>query len=264
MTERGTEAVLPPADVKNILEICAPEGVLVGGQALAFWSDHLNVRRPQALEGAITADADFIAGSALARTLGETLGWEWWIPQLDDATPQTGKVTRRLKDGSIKQVDFLSSVAGLNTKDVIRRAIEVHLPDAGTMRVMNPIDVLDSRIQNLDLIPEKRTKAGIAQALLALDVVNAYIRSEIAAHGERAALKLLERVAAIAGDIGAIRVFLLYGIDPLGAIPLSDFQTTSTLHAKRWPQLRERIASQRKSLRDLMTARADRPKKKRS
>ena len=70
--------------------------------------------------------------------------------------------------------------------------------------------VLDSRIQNLHLLPDQRTDAGIAQARLAVD---------------------------IASDIAALRVFLLYGIDPLKGVPLEDFRTTSALHKVRWPQI---------------------------
>ena len=68
--------------MRKILSICSPRGLLVGGQALAFWADHLQVERPVNLKRA------------------------------------------------------------------------------------SPIDVLDSRIQNLHLLPEKRTDAGIAQARL--------------------------------------------------------------------------------------------------
>jgi hypothetical protein len=101
----------------------------------------------------------------------------------------------------VKQVDFLSGVVGLTTKDLVRRAVELEVPGAGVLRVIHPIDVLDSRIQNLHALPEKRNRAGIAQATLAVDVARACIRHEVAAAGERAGLRLLERVADIAGDI---------------------------------------------------------------
>jgi len=89
-------------------------------------------------------------------------------------TPQTGKVTHRTKSGQVKQVDFLSGVAGLTTKDLARRAIEMEVPDIGHLRVIHPLDVLDSRIQNLHLLPEKRTEAGIAQAHLAVGVARVH------------------------------------------------------------------------------------------
>jgi len=250
-SERETEAPLTPEDVRRILSICSPRGLLVGGQALAFWADHLQVERPATLASGVTADADFIGDSALAKDLAKHLGWRVWIPALDDATPQTGKVTQRTKSGATKQVDFLSGVAGLTTKDLARRAVEMEVPDIGLLRVLHPIDVLDSRIQNLHLLPEKRTDAGIAQARLAVGVARAFIRQEVGTQGERVGLKLLERVAEIAGDIAAIRVFVLYGIDPLGAVPLEDFRTTSALHKVRWPQIVAEIAEKRESLQRL-------------
>lgn len=251
------EAPLTAKDVRKILGICSPHGLLVGGQALAFWADHLQVDRPADLVSGVTADADFIGDAALARTLGNRLGWDTWIPALDDATPQTGKVTHRTKSGGVKQVAFLSGVAGLTTKDLARRAIELEVPDIGRLRVIHPVDVLDSRIQNLHLLPEKRTDAGIAQARLAVNVARAFIRREVASDGERTGLRLLERVADIAGDIAAIRVFLLYGVDPLEAIPLDDFRTTSALHKARWPQIVRQVDEKRERLRRL----SSRPRK---
>jgi hypothetical protein len=250
-SEREAEASLTPEDVRLILRICSPRGLLVGGQALAFWADHLQVERPVKLVAEVTADADFIGDSALAKDLARRLGWQLWIPALDDSTPQTGKVTQRTKSGEVKQVDFLSGVVGLTTKDLARRAVELEIPTIGRLRVIHPIDVLDSRIQNLHLLPGKRTDAGIAQARLAVDVARAYIRHEVATRDERTGLKLLERVADIAGDIAAVRVFLLHGIDPLTAVPLEDFRTTSALHKVRWPQIVAEVGAQRESLRKL-------------
>lgn len=254
-TERDTEAPLTPGDVQKILSICSPGGLLVGGQALAFWADYLQVRRPANLVSGVTSDADFIGDSVLAKSLGKRLGWDTWIPSLDDSTPQTGKVTHRMKNGTVKQVDFLSGVVGLTTKDLARRAVELDVPHIGHLRVIHPIDVLDSRIQNLHLLPEKRTDAGIAQARLSVDVARAFIQQEIAQRGERAGLKLLERIADIAADIAAVRVFLLYGIDPLEAIPLENFRTTSALHKVRWPQIGAEVGAKRETLRKLTSRR---------
>ena len=260
MRSRHTEAPLDAEDVRKILGICSPTGLLVGGQALAFWADHLQVERPESLISGVTADADFIGDAALAATLGRRLGWQTWIPSLDDSTPQTGKVTHRTKSGHVKQVDFLSGVVGLTTKDLARRAIEMDIPDIGRLRVIHPVDVLDSRIQNLHLLPEKRNDAGIAQARLALGVVRVFIAREVATRGERVGLKLLERIAEMATDMAAVRVFLLYGIDPLEAVPLEQFRTTTALHKVRWPQILAEVTRKRESTRKL-AGEASRPGK---
>jgi hypothetical protein len=253
MRTSHAEAALDTEEVRKILSICSPAGLLVGGQALAFWADHLQVERPESLVSGVTADADFIGDAALATTLGKRLGWKTWIPSLDDSTPQTGKVTHRTKSGEIKQVDFLSGVVGLTTKDLVRRAIEMDIPDIGRLRVIHPVDVLDSRIQNLHLLPEKRNDAGIAQARLSLGVARAFIAREVATRGERVGLKLLERIAEMATDIAAVRVFLLYGIDPLEAVPLEQFRTTRALHKVRWPQILTEVTRKRESMRKLTT-----------
>jgi hypothetical protein len=254
-TRRDVEAPLTAADVRKILGICSSRGLLVGGQALAFWADYLQVRRPQNLVSGVTVDADFIGDAELAKELGARLGWETWIPALDDATPQTGKVTHTLRDGSIKQVDFLSGVVGLNTKDIVRRAVEVAIPGVGKVRVIHPVDVLDSRIQNLHVLAAKRNAAGIAQARLAVGVVRSFVQQFIVDHGERAALKLLERIVELTTDIAAVHVFLLYGIDPLGAIPVEEFRTTSALHKRRWPQIVAAVNKQRGAARKLVQKR---------
>lgn len=244
----GREATLTTDDVASILRICSPEGLLVGGQALAFWVDWLNVPRPAALASSITSDADFLGNSQLAHRLGRGLGWKVWVPSLDDATPQLAKVTWTGPDGSIKQVDFLSGVVGLTAKDVRRRAKALEVDGIGQVVVMHPLDVLDSRIQNLHLLPAKRTEAGFAQARLAIAMVAAFIRAEAASQGERAALKQLERVVAIADDYAAILVFVLYGIDVLQAVPLEAFPSTTELHRQRWPQVLARARLQREAL----------------
>src|ERR1700676_2475343 len=105
-SERATEAHLTPEDVQKILSICSPRGLLVGGQALAFWADHLQGERPVNLVSGVKTAADFIGDSVLAKDLARRLGWQIWIPALDDSTPQTGKVTRRTKSGKVKQVRF--------------------------------------------------------------------------------------------------------------------------------------------------------------
>ena len=248
-SEQEHEAPLTPADVRQISRICGSEGLLVGGQALAFWADFFAVALPPIFSSGVSSDADFIGDVALARKLARTLRWNERLPSMDDATPHTAKVTKRSAGGGVKQVDFLSGVAGLETRDLERRAVEVDVPEIGRFRVIHPIDVLESRIKNLDLLPHKRTSAGVAQALLAVDVARAFIRHTIAVQGERVALKLLERIVAIAKEPAGLRVQLRFEVEPLSAVPLDDFRTTSALHSERWPQVLAEIGAQRRKLR---------------
>jgi hypothetical protein len=129
----------------------------------------------------------------------------------------------------------------------------MEVPEIGRLRLMHPIDVLDSRIQNLALIPSKRTPAGLAQATLAVDVARAFISAEIDERGEKKALQPLERIAVMAGGSGAIRVFLNYEIDPNLAVPLEEFRTTTALHTQRWPRIVSMLTSKRDRARRQLT-----------
>jgi hypothetical protein len=39
-----------------------------------------------------------------------------WTPSLDDSTPQTAKLTKKVDYRGVKQIDFLHSIVGLDTK----------------------------------------------------------------------------------------------------------------------------------------------------
>jgi hypothetical protein len=93
-----------------------------------------------------------------------------------------------------------------------------------------------------------------------LDVARAFITREVATRGERIGLKLLERIAEMATDIASVRIFLLYGIDPLEAVPLEQFRTTTALHKVRWPQILGEVTRKRESMRKL-AAKASSPGK---
>jgi hypothetical protein len=260
--EESREASLTHEDVASILRICSPDGLLVGGQALGLWVDQLGVQRPAIFVASITTDADFLGSAQLARTLGRGIGWKTWVASLDDFSPRIAKVTHLEPDGAIKQVDFLSGVVGLNTIDVRRRAIRLEMSGIGPVTIMHPVDVLASRIANLQVLPAKRTPAGFAQARLAIDMVAAFIREQIKSRGARAGLTLLERVVGIAEDHSGLLVFVLYGIDVLKAAPMDAFLETPELHSGRWPQVLAEVGRQRASLAKLANRVSDsRPQK---
>src|SRR5258706_1030952 len=159
MNNPDVEAPLSPAEVKEILAICSTRGLLVGGQALAFWADHLEVPLPPDLVSGVTADADFVGDFRLAKDLAKRLGWKAWIPTLDDATPQTGKVTHRVAGGGGKQVDFFSGVIGLAPVGIVRRAVEMDGPRIGRLCPKRPNKILGTRLQTLHLLARKCTPA---------------------------------------------------------------------------------------------------------
>jgi len=105
-----------------------------------------------------------------------------------------------------------------------------------SLAVIHPIDVLDSRIQNLHLFAREThrcwNRPGAARQWMSRA---RYSARSLLTGVKRGASKLLERVAEHRRRLAAVRVFLPFGIDLWKAFPLEDFRTTALLHKVRWP-----------------------------
>jgi hypothetical protein len=237
MNQSLVEVALTQADTEEILGFCDSEALLVGGQSLAFWAFYYRLGPTGVLGDYITTDADFIGNQAVAKRLNRHLNWTLWLPRPGDATPQSAKLTQRVGPNGVKQIDFLHFIHGLETKAVQQRGVAVHLKVGATIRILHPLDVLESRLRNLQTLPSKQNSVGVAQARLAIQVVRTFIEDNVkTAENRRRLLQAVERVASLAHDKALIDVFERYALDPLEAVPAERI-AIEEFHAKRWPQI---------------------------
>jgi hypothetical protein len=247
MTEVLPEIALTEEEIDHILRSCDGRALLVGGQALAFWAQHYQVKPLGVLAVNVTSDADFVGTAQVARDLSQALkseGWRYWQPSVEDATAQTAKLSKRVEGYGIKQIDFLGSIVGLKTEGIRQRGVVLNLSDGTRVRVLHPLDVLESRLKNLAQLPSKRNSQGIAQAHLAVDIVKCFLEQLLREEPLRRLLDAIERLARITQDKGLERVFHDYGLDPLSAVP-ADRVASEEFRTRRWPQLLTLIAEQR-------------------
>ena len=221
----------------------SPESVLVGGQALAFWVSHYGVALPgpTVLVGAISDDADILGvRNDIAAIASKVRGVPSYTPQ-HAISALVGQVTIPVGADEFVNVDVLHRLVGVDVGKVKERASEVKL--GGTLiRVMHPIDVLQSRIENLAQLKDKQNPEGVEQAKLSLLVAGAYI-GELAAmdeDGQRHASKAIEYIVGIAktgaGKCGAKE----FGLRFLDALP-GFVITSDRFRAIRWPQIVKEI-----------------------
>jgi hypothetical protein len=147
------EVALTQADTEEILSFCDSDALLVGGQSLAFWAFYYRLQPTGVLGEYITTDADFIGNQAVAKRLNRRLNWTLWLPRPGDATPQSAKLTQRVGPDGVKQIGFLYAIHGLDTAAVQKRGVAVHLKVGSTIRILHPLDVLESRLRNLQTLP---------------------------------------------------------------------------------------------------------------
>jgi hypothetical protein len=241
------EVELTAEEVERILKVCGPHALLVGGQALAAWVVYYGIEPAGVLSRIVTMDADFIGTRDIAQRLQGSLGYPWKLRQgtLDDVGPQIAKVYATLPEEGIKQVDFLSSIVGLDTEAIRRRASELTLADGTVIHLLQPLDVLESRLRNLHALASKRNPVGIAQARLAVKVARAFIEEHISEAGEPSAVRqALKRIERLALDTQLSKVSFTYNIDVLSAIPIEKIAHTKFRQAQ-WPRILARLEVKR-------------------
>jgi hypothetical protein len=246
LSEQIQEVALTEEEKNTILSYCGPEPLLVGGQALAFWAVWFKIESPAELADKVTTDADFIGNSKNARALNKHLHWTMWTPSLDDSTPQTAKLTKRVDYNGVKQIDFLHSIVGLDTNEIRKRAVQINLPPSSKISILHPVDVLTSRLKNLQHLREKQNEVGVAQVHLAIKITTAFLRTLLAAPDRRDLLTWVEHLARIALDKSLGNTLDRYKLDPLKSIPAGEIEVPD-FHAKRWPQLIEAARAARES-----------------
>lgn len=216
-------------------------------QALATWAVYYGITPVGELSRVVTMDADFIGTRETAQALQRSLGDPWKLRKgtLDDFGAQIAKVYATLPQAGIKQIDFLSGIVGLDTEAIRKRASQLTLADGTRVRLLHPLDVLESRLRNLDALASKQNAIGAAQARLAVSVVRAFIEDYMNAAGDpRTVRQAVKRVEKLALDSRLARVAFTYNIDVLAAVPVERI-AYSRFREEQWPRVVARLERKR-------------------
>ncbi len=232
-----TEVAVSQAQLAEILSSVTSGAVLVGGQALAFWVTNYDVALPKALVGAISDDADFLGSRDDVLAIASAVRGTPTFASPAVITALVGQVKIPVSASEFVNVDVLHRLVGVESGKVRDHAAEVTWNDV-TFHVMHPLDVLQSRIENLAKLSEKQNEQGIEQARLAVQVAGRYI-TEIARYpdeGQKHALRLVEQVVGVAKSSAGRRAAREFGVDFWDAIPLYAIESES-FTVRRWPRM---------------------------
>ncbi|MCR4304328.1 MAG: hypothetical protein NUV63_08935 [Gallionella sp.] len=235
MTER--EASFTTETLKQLLHAVSEDVVLIGGQALSFWVNYYSIDlSPHHIVGAISRDADFLGERKDVKHIADGVSGKTIYPSEHEMTAIAGQVVIRLDQNEYLNIDVIHRVVGIDANAVRKRALQAEF-DGVSFRVMHPLDVLKSRIENLATLQDKQTPEGITQANLALQVANKFITT-IADNidGQKSALKAIEAVVNIAKTSAGCKCARGFGIDFFQAIPKNAIKDEQ-FHQMRWPHL---------------------------
>lgn len=246
----ATEPVLPrdeaPLDAVTLdafLKGMGTDMVLVGGQALAFWMDRYGVTSSAAF---VSNDGDALGNLERAQRIATHLRAALLTPDADALTSLVAQI--RIPTGSggkVRNIDVLHllfNVSGLRksrefTQAVWRESVEIEWKPGQRIRVMHPLHVLDSRVQNAVGLLETKGPHVVTQAIWAVDVAREAMRRVLRQQpGERERLgRLIRQVHQLARSRAGRQVLRQHGIEVLDAVPIEEIRVAAPVHE---PQLR--------------------------
>lgn len=184
-----TEPLLPPgeapldeASVDLVLSNMGTEMILVGGQALGFWMSRFAIEPGQVT--AISNDGDALGEVTRAMALADAIHARIELPHKMSRTSIVAQLRLPAPDGKERNIDVLHqlyTVEGIRksaifTQRVVKDSVEVEWRDGARIKVMDPFDVLESRVQNaVGLIDEKGPHV-LTQARWAIEVARAALQ----------------------------------------------------------------------------------------
>ena len=253
------QAALPPLrseEVRRVISVLAPltrktEIVLVGGQALAFWSARFAEESGE-ISVVASKDIDFEGSADAARIAATLLDGKLMIPSPVEPSPITGVVTFTDADGFDRTLDFIDAPRGLNAEDVRETAIRVDFKvsvDQGTQTsfwVMHPERCMESRIYNTIEL-QRDDPLGLGQLRVSIPIAQRWAEAILddgaldPDQGVRAVLSLNERIFGRCCDDRCFRaVYERHGVDPFDAV-LLDPRLPEAFQSKRHPQMINRL-----------------------
>jgi hypothetical protein len=114
--------------LERILELADNGMILIGGQALAFWTAYYDTPAPLI---AITKDVDLLGTKADVERVGRGLDARAVFPRKSAVTLLVGQVLKDLPVGNYINIDVMSRVHGdITTKAIASRAVLAESPAA--------------------------------------------------------------------------------------------------------------------------------------
>jgi hypothetical protein len=227
------------------------EVVVVGGQAVIYWTARYRSSNPMLAESGPSAskDIDLLGGRESVRACAAVLQGQSLYPSPNDPTPSSGKVVYVDAANERRELDFLHSLYGLDAKDDVRRHSRTVEVDRGTdivrFRVMHPFHCLKCRVSNVAGLGYRKPHA-LNQLRASIVCMREFLRQELIPVSQRAVMSWNERVFELSrSSIHARDVYLDFGIEVFDAVLSDDSRLPPKFLERRYPQMEAIIDARR-------------------
>lgn len=233
--------------------------ILVGGQSVVFWSEIYKIPQTHGLT-VLTEDVDFVSAKEEALHAESVLSLFYEtkinIATMDETSPNSAKMSVFVPNLGKINVDFLRMITGLDTKDLSLKSSIIQI-EGHSIKIINPFQLLTSKISNLGSHLNKRGPAGIAQADLAVKILNKHIEHNTQEHGIKNSYSQFEKVIKFAFSQPACFSKQFCDVDVMEAIPLHAIPEDDPFMIKRLPVAQKQVYEYRErfeAMADRMTS----------
>lgn len=189
---------------------------------------------------AVTRDVDFLTTSPTdkdaVRLFADVIGGEAHFPHERNLTALVGQAIKVLDDDHMWNVDVIFKVFGNTAQAVVDDAPRVEFQGGAAIRVMHPLHVLKSRLDNLHKLSAKQTDQGEAQLLYAIEVVRRMMPGVQQEQGESEVREWIKAVAHLARCDAGKKIAQRRAIHVADAIAAEATQCTG-FHRHHLPRL---------------------------
>ncbi|MET0207728.1 MAG: hypothetical protein ABW220_01730 [Burkholderiaceae bacterium] len=234
------EALLMGSMLERFLSSIGDGVVLVGGQALNFWMEWFNIDA----EGmVVSTDGDLLGELVDAQALAAALAADIILPPKMARTSLVAQLRLRVDGGRVVNIDVLHklyTVGGLKksgefTRRVAANSIRAKVGGDRVIRVMDPFDLLEARVQNaVGLFAEKGPHV-VTQARWAIEVAGEALIALASNEGEASGRlgQRLQYLYAFARSSPGRRLWSERGLDVLNAVRLDELLAISPSHERQ-------------------------------
>lgn len=244
-------------EVQRILGLLEPLSadrsiVLVGGQAVAFWTRFLGERSSEvaAFAPLTSKDIDFEGSARTVQRAADLLGARMRLASMDDHTPNTGIVLFVDAYGIEREIDFIDQPLGLRARDIRDTAVRLIVPGGGAgneapVWIMHPERCMESRIYNAQIL-HKTDELAMRQLMVSVVCAREWscylLDDDSSPERVRAVLRINERIfRKCLRDMHFRAVELDQGVDPFEAVLVEHPALPAQFRERRYPQMREQL-----------------------
>lgn len=224
-------------DFDRIFEMLPVDAVVVGGCALMIWAEIFKLpfltEDPQNPEKRITQDIDvYGTQNVLDYIDGKWTGRSRSISDLFD-TNLLGQVISYSEDmRGYKKVDVLLGINKMDPVAFLKRTAKVPYKTY-SVRVLHPLDLLKSRMENMNTVEGKQTQHHADQMRLTINIVATLIKETLKLYESNKNEALLVKTLEWLKEIGDYAIgpklqgtAKAWDLDIVDAVPIKEIQET--------------------------------------